>query len=64
MIRKLIQALRIVRGNANDLTIPEAGSNEFLFLAKRLDYENPDKMQKDIIKNTTFVHDINQRLLG
>jgi glutamate-ammonia-ligase adenylyltransferase len=63
-LRRVIQALRIVRGNAKDLTIPEVGSNEFLFLAKRLDYEIPDRMQEDLIENMTFVHEISKRLLG
>lgn len=38
-LRKLIDALRIVRGDAHDLTVPEPGSEEFEFLARRLGYE-------------------------
>ena len=62
-LRKLIMALRVVRGNANDLTIPEVGTQEFTFLSNRLDYESPDMLQKDIMRNTTNVYEINQRLL-
>ncbi len=36
--RRLIDALRMVRGNARDLTIPERGSDEFEFLARRLGF--------------------------
>ena len=37
--RRLINALRVVRGNAKDLTVPPPGTDEFAFLARRLDYE-------------------------
>ncbi|MBN2287903.1 MAG: hypothetical protein JXQ83_01125 [Candidatus Glassbacteria bacterium] len=37
-LRRLINALRILRGNARDLVVPEAGSREFLFLARRMGY--------------------------
>ena len=37
--RRLINALRVVRGNAKDLTVPPTGSDEFAFLARRLDYD-------------------------
>jgi len=36
--RDLIDALRIVRGHARDLTVPSADSEEFVFLARRLGY--------------------------
>ena len=37
-LRKLIDALRMVRGHARDLEIPPAESDEFEFLARRLGY--------------------------
>ncbi|MBI4400439.1 MAG: hypothetical protein HY581_02265 [Nitrospirae bacterium] len=37
-LRKLIDALRIVRGNAKDLVLPPADSDSFIFLARRLGY--------------------------
>ncbi len=37
-LRGLINALRVVRGNAKDLTVPPAGTEEFAFLARRLGY--------------------------
>ena len=36
--RDLIDALRIVRGHARDLTVPARESEEFVFLARRLGY--------------------------
>lgn len=36
---RLINALRMVRGNARDLVLPDKTSREFLFLARRLGYE-------------------------
>lgn len=35
---RLINALRMVRGDAGDLTIPDVDSNEFIYLARRLGY--------------------------
>jgi len=37
-LRRLIDALRMVRGNAQDLTVPSRHSEEFEFLARRLGY--------------------------
>ena len=37
-LRRLINALRIVRGNAKDLILPDRRSQPFLFLARRLGY--------------------------
>jgi glutamate-ammonia-ligase adenylyltransferase len=41
-LRSLIDALRIVRGNARDLVLPERDSQEFKFLARRLGYTGVD----------------------
>lgn len=40
--RRLINALRMVRGHAKDLVLPERGTEEWTFLARRLGYA-PDK---------------------
>ena len=37
-LRKLIDALRIVRGHAKDLVLPDVQVDEFIFLARRLGY--------------------------
>ena len=36
---RLINGLRMVRGNARDLVLPDESSREYLFLARRLGYE-------------------------
>ena len=37
-LRGLINALRVVRGNAKDLALPPVGTDEYAFLARRLGY--------------------------
>ena len=51
-LRELINALRMVRGNAKDLTVPPPDSEEFAFLARRLEYENDQiaKLQDDLVR--------------
>lgn len=46
-IRDLVDGLRVVRGNAKDLTVPPAGSREFEGLAHRLGVE-PDELGERI----------------
>ncbi|HEY8460967.1 MAG TPA: hypothetical protein VIM99_11335 [Blastocatellia bacterium] len=41
-LRNLIDALRIVRGDAGDLDLPDEGSDEFKSLARRLGYRERD----------------------
>jgi glutamate-ammonia-ligase adenylyltransferase len=41
-LRNLINALRIVRGNARDLTFPEEDAEEFAMLARRMGYQGDD----------------------
>jgi glutamate-ammonia-ligase adenylyltransferase len=41
-IRMLIDGLRMVRGNAKDLVLPPADSDEFIFLARRVGYTTDD----------------------
>jgi glutamate-ammonia-ligase adenylyltransferase len=43
-LRNLIDALRIVRGDASDLALPEENSDEFKTLARRLGYRERDWM--------------------
>lgn len=63
-IRRLVNALRMVRGNTRDLTVPAAGSEEFVFLARRLGYGTDiGRLQDDLAQHTTFVQQLNQRLL-
>ena len=64
-LRWLIDSLRVVRGNAKDITVPPYGSEEFAFLARRLRYENDiDRLRDDLLMYQTQVLEINNRLLG
>jgi len=63
-LRRLINALRMVRGNAKDLTVPPPNSEEFSFLARRLNYTNNQQLQDDLTQHTTCVQEISQRLLN
>jgi len=42
-LRKLIDGLRIVRGDATDLVLPGENSDEFKSLARRLGYREQDR---------------------
>jgi glutamate-ammonia-ligase adenylyltransferase len=44
-LRNLIDALRMVRGDAGDLLLPGDSSEEFKSLARRLGYREPDRVQ-------------------
>ncbi len=64
-LRRLINALRMVHGNAKDLTVPPADSEEFAFLARRLHYgEDISQLQADLSAHMQYVQEINTRLLG
>ena len=64
-LRLLINTLRMVRGNARDLTVPPTGSDEFAFLARRLNYQiNLETLASDLAEHSQNVQEINIRLLG
>jgi glutamate-ammonia-ligase adenylyltransferase len=64
-LRRLINALRMVRGSARDLTVPRADSEEFAFLARRLGYGGERlRLQADLTQHTSRVLELNQQLLG
>jgi len=44
-LRNLIDALRIVRGDASDLVLPDESSEEFKSLARRLGYRKRDRVK-------------------
>ncbi|OGO41081.1 MAG: hypothetical protein A2Z04_02515, partial [Chloroflexi bacterium RBG_16_57_9] len=64
-LRRLINALRMVRGNAKDLTVPPPDSEAFAFLARRLNYGNDlSRLRDDLTQHTSFVQELSGRLLG
>ena len=54
-LRRLIDALRVVRGHAKDLTIPPADSREFGYLARRLLYGSNAQLQQAIDSTMSVV---------
>jgi [glutamine synthetase] adenylyltransferase / [glutamine synthetase]-adenylyl-L-tyrosine phosphorylase len=61
-LQTLINALRVVRGNSRDLTIPAENSQEFAFLARRLGYSNDTaRLQADLARHTTAVQRLSTR---
>ena len=63
-LRWLIEALRIVRGHAGDLTIPPPESEAFRVLARRLGYgHDRERLWQDILTHMAFVRELQARLL-
>jgi len=64
-LRWLVDALRVVRGNAKDLTVPLEDSEEFAFLARRLRYgDDLAQLRDDLTRHTTFVQELSAQMLG
>ncbi len=64
-LRWLIDSLRVVRGNAKDVTMPPENTEEFAFLARRMNYgESPGLLHTEQIRYTEAVLELNARLLG
>jgi glutamate-ammonia-ligase adenylyltransferase len=69
-IRKLIDGLRMVRGHAKDLVLPETYSDDFVFLARRLGYTTEDwqagakRLQSDIEQHMTGTRKFFERKFG
>lgn len=63
-LRKLIDALRIVRGNAKDLLLPEKESEEFTFLGRRMGYGRRDwergrkRLEAEITRHMAQAHEV------
>ncbi len=47
-LRRLIDALRVVRGHAKDLTAPAVESREFAYLVRRLNYDSAEGLRDAI----------------
>ena len=54
LMRRLIDALRVVRGNARDLAIPATDSKAFAYLARRMYYETPADLARAIEVRMAF----------
>ena len=61
-LRRLIDALRMVRGDARDLTVPPTSSDEFLFLARRLEYPDAAQLRHDLERYTADVVEFSRLL--
>ena len=63
-LRRLIDALRMVRGDARDLAVPAADTEEFAYLARRLNYgHRVSKLKSDIDATTNAVISLFETLL-
>ncbi len=60
--RRLIDALRMVRGDARDLTVSAGLGDDFQFLARRLGYGSAtQRLQRDISQHSEVVNDLVRR---
>jgi glutamate-ammonia-ligase adenylyltransferase len=59
----VINALRMVRGNAKDLTVPPEDSEEFAFLARRVGYGSTTRLHADLLHHMSAVQELAARLL-
>ncbi len=68
--RTLIDGLRMVRGNAKDLVLPEPESDDFVFLARRVGYTTEDwqagasHLQSDIARHMADTRAFFERRFG
>lgn len=63
--RRLIDGLRMVRGDARDLTVSVSTGDDFQFLARRLGYGSaPQRLQQDIAHHTEAVNDLVRRQMA
>lgn len=57
-LRRLIDGLRVVRGNAKDLKIPAAGRREFGYLVRRLEYSSAARLEAEIRQRMSFARNV------
>jgi glutamate-ammonia-ligase adenylyltransferase len=57
-LRRLIDALRVVRGHAKDLTIPSPDTQGFAYLSQRLQFDSPEELQCVIEERMAFARDV------
>ena len=57
-LRRLIDALRVVRGHARDLNLPPPESRELAYLARRLDYDSPAALGSTLAERMEFARNL------
>lgn len=57
-LRRLIDGLRSVRGNARDLVVPPADSAEFAYLSRRLGSASPERLTAAIEQHTEIAREL------
>ena len=63
-LRWLIDSLRVVRGNAKDVTMPQENTEEMAFLTRRMHFANdPARLHTELMRYTEDVRELNNRLL-
>ncbi|MBI5759933.1 MAG: hypothetical protein HZA46_15555 [Planctomycetales bacterium] len=63
-LRRLIDALRVVRGNARDLTVPGLDTEEFAFLARRLGFAHDSSaLHDDLTRHTQQVRELGRLIV-
>ena len=60
--RALVSALRVVKGHAKDLVVPQADSDEFTLLGRRLKRAEPSKLPGEIADQARAVRGAWERL--
>lgn len=61
-LRRLIDGLRVVRGNAKDLTVPAHDSRAFAYLARRMHVETPEELARAVDEHMRFAAGVWERL--
>jgi glutamate-ammonia-ligase adenylyltransferase len=64
LLRRVIDGLRMVRGNARDLDVPTPESQEMLYLARRLKAASPSKLAAALLERMASVSSLGSKLLG
>jgi glutamate-ammonia-ligase adenylyltransferase len=57
-LRRLIDALRAVRGRAKDVTVPPTSTREFDYLSRRLGYGSPERLAHDVERCMAVARDL------
>ena len=63
-LRRVIEALRVVRGNAKDLNIPDFSSNTFHYLARRMRYAQSSELASVLKQSMDFGNSLWEMPLG